>query len=172
MPHPDPDPSEGGFHSIDRRQVTLHRIQGAIAGAVVMLAALFWVVISWVMDAPDAWWIVPADILAIGLAMALSILLLIWPPIAWRHVRWRLDDNGLEIRRGVFWKHRIAVPRARVQHADVSQGPLQRALGLGTLTIHTAGTQHASVDLGGLPYETALQLRDQLIQQTRETNVV
>ena len=55
------------------------------------------------------------------------------------------------------------MPRSRVQHTDVSQGPLERGYGLGTLVIYTAGTDHAKVDLHGLDHATALAIRDHLL---------
>ena len=64
---------------------------------------------------------------------------------------------------GIFWRSETFVPRTRVQHTDVVQGPLQRLFELATLIVHTAGTQDASVGLGGLSYETALPIRDFLI---------
>ena len=54
------------------------------------------------------------------------------------------------------------MPRSRVQHTDVSQGPLERHYGLGTLVVYTAGTDHARVSLPGLAHEVAIQLRDDL----------
>ena len=62
-----------------------------------------------------------------------------------------------------MWRAVTNVPRSRVQHTDVSQGPLERSHGLGTLVIHTAGTEHAVVGLSGLDYGTALALRDHLL---------
>ena len=94
-----------------------------------------------------------------------------WPPIRYRHSTWRLNQSGMEIRRGVFWRHRIAVPVARVQHVDVSQGPIQRMFDLGTLTIHTAGTKNSAVELEGLRHDVALQVRDQLISQKESLDV-
>ncbi len=88
-----------------------------------------------------------------------------WPQIKHRHYRWRSSGAGMVIHRGVLWKHRIAIPVLRVQHVDVSQGPVQRLFKLGSLTIHTAGTKNASVMIEGLEYETALQLRDELLAQ-------
>ncbi len=95
-----------------------------------------------------------------------------WPAISYRHTSWKLDEEGLEIHKGVFWKHQITVPLGRVQHADVSQGPIQRSFGLGTLIIHTAGTQNSSVVLSGLSQTTAIELRDQIISQKRGDDVV
>ncbi|HQX83726.1 MAG TPA: PH domain-containing protein, partial [Vicinamibacterales bacterium] len=69
----------------------------------------------------------------------------------------------LEIRRGVIWRRVVNVPQTRVQHTDVSQGPIERSHGLSTLIVHTAGTEHAQVALPGLSREDALALRDQLL---------
>jgi membrane protein YdbS with pleckstrin-like domain len=73
-----------------------------------------------------------------------------------------VDEGGLRIRRGVFWRKVIWIPITRVQHTDVSQGPVQRKLGLGTLTIHTAGTAGASISLAGLEHGIASRLSDHL----------
>ena len=86
-----------------------------------------------------------------------------WPKVRYRHIRYRTDENGFTIRRGVLWRGVTSIPKARVQHTDVVQGPIQRRFGLGTLVIHTAGTQDASVSLSGLPYDKALRIRDFLI---------
>jgi membrane protein YdbS with pleckstrin-like domain len=88
-----------------------------------------------------------------------------WPAIEYRHVFYRIDDQGIEIRRGVYWRQVINVPRSRVQHTDVSQGPLERRFGLGTLVIYTAGTDHAKVTLAGLDHGVALRLREQLMPE-------
>jgi membrane protein YdbS with pleckstrin-like domain len=74
-----------------------------------------------------------------------------------------VDDRTIEIRRGVYWRAVITVPRSRVQHTDVSQGPLERSFGLGTLVIYTAGTEHAKVSLSGLEHTRALRIREHLL---------
>ena len=65
--------------------------------------------------------------------------------------------------RGVVWRAETSIPKARVQHIDVVQGPIHGRFGLAELVIHTAGTQDASVSLGGLPHGRALGIRDFLI---------
>jgi membrane protein YdbS with pleckstrin-like domain len=50
-----------------------------------------------------------------------------------------------------------------VQHIDVAQGPLERRYGLATLSIYTAGTEYARVDLPGLRHERAVAIRDHLL---------
>ena len=45
------------------------------------------------------------------------------------HAGYQLDGDGLKLRRGVLWQIVTHVPRSRVQHTDVSQGPLERRYG-------------------------------------------
>jgi membrane protein YdbS with pleckstrin-like domain len=99
----------------------------------------------------------------LGIVAGLVWLAVRWPAIEYERASYVLDDRGIEIRRGVLWRRVINVPRSRVQHTDVSQGPLERSHGLGTLVIYTAGTDHAQVDLPGLAHETALTIRDHLL---------
>lgn len=86
-----------------------------------------------------------------------------WPARVYEHTFYRVDDQGIEIRKGVYWRVVINVPRSRVQHIDVSQGPIERRYGLGTLVIYTAGTEHAKVELQGLEHGRALEIRANLL---------
>ena len=85
------------------------------------------------------------------------------PALRYRATWYRVDERGLTIRRGIVWRSVTSVPKSRIQHTDVVQGPLQRQFDLATLIIHTAGTQDASVSLSGLAHRTALPIRDFLI---------
>jgi membrane protein YdbS with pleckstrin-like domain len=86
-----------------------------------------------------------------------------WAAIDYRYRSYRVDDEGIEIRSGVWWRAVSNVPRSRVQHTDVAQGPLERKHGLGRLIVYTAGTQHSRVELPGLEHSTALSIRDHLL---------
>lgn len=101
--------------------------------------------------------------LTVGVGGFLAWLSHRWPEISYRHTFYRVDPHGIEIRRGVLWRRVINVPKSRVQHTDVSQGPLQRTYALGTLVIYTAGTDHAKVELPGLSHARALRIRDHLL---------
>jgi len=94
-----------------------------------------------------------------------------WPPREYAYTRYRLDGDGLLIARGVFWRSITHVPRSRVQHTDVSQGPLERKYGLATLIVYTAGTDHARVALAGLAWDTAVALRDELRSDRADDDV-
>jgi uncharacterized protein len=86
--------------------------------------------------------------------------------LEYRRTSFVISTAGCEIRRGVVWRRIITVPLSRIQHTDVTQGPLQRAYGLATLSLYTAGTEHAKVDLIGLGFETAMAIRQYLFERS------
>jgi uncharacterized protein len=162
----DPLPAEsvadGVTRSLDPRVILLDRLAGyiftAVASAVLAIAAL----IAWI--AADSRWLpIVATAAWPILSAALLWLSYAWPAIDYRHHTYCVDERGIEIRHGVFWRSVENVPRSRVQHIDVSQGPLERRFGLGTLSIYTAGTDYALVALGGLTHDRALRIRDHLL---------
>ena len=156
---------EAGFQALDPRWVIVERTAGWIFVGVVAVLGGVGLVVFGVMNWPPGW-----GVAAASFAYVMSLLLFAWanvvqPPLSYRHAAWRLNDSGLEIRQGIWWRTEITVPLARVQHTDVHQGPLMRKYGLAKLVIHTAGTQDASIELGGLALETAHRLRDALVAQ-------
>src|SRR5690349_8902006 len=146
---PPPSIAAGAVRSLDPRSVTLGRIASWIFTGGVAVVGLVASLILWVAPAP-AWVAALVTLLLGAFLLALGWISHRWPEIEHRHASYKVDDDGIEIRRGVFWRTVINVPRSRVQHTDVAQGPLERSFGLGTLVIYTAGTDHAKVDLAGL----------------------
>jgi len=162
-PPPEPLLADGVERPLDPRALPLERsVCWIVTGVVSGVTALGLVPVLLLAPLPD--WLAlllgGAWVLVTGLLAWWSLR---WPPLWHRHASWSLDATGLQIRHGVWWRHVIRVPRSRVQHTDVTQGPLERRHGLGTLVVHTAGTEHAQVPLGGLDHATALRLRDHLL---------
>ena len=114
--------------------------------------------------------------LTLGIWAFLSLLLMVtiwvWPSLAWKYAAYAVSPRGLRLRRGVIFRSIASVPKSRVQHTDVSQGPIQRHFGIATLTVHTAGTQYAAVPVPGLPRETAVAIRNFLIDDDEEDDGV
>ncbi len=86
-----------------------------------------------------------------------------WPALEHRFASYRVSPRRIEIRHGVLWRSVTSVPLSRVQHTDVTQGPVERVWDLASLVIHTAGTENATVTLSGLAPRTASDLRDFLL---------
>ncbi|WP_093139555.1 PH domain-containing protein [Pseudoxanthomonas sp. GM95] len=102
------------------------------------------------------------------IAAAILVLALVTAVIAYRrhrYTRWRLDAQGFALMQGRLWQSETHVPISRVQHLDVRRGPLERAAGLSTLVVHTAGTRLNAVSVSGLDQRDAERLRDRLAHQ-------
>jgi len=149
--------ADGVDHSLDPRVIPLQRISGALVFALPALGSLVFVVMA---DDPPAWLRVAVWLTFVAITQWHAYR---WPPRAYAHTSYRVDEQGIEIRKGVHWRVVINVPKSRVQHIDVSQGPVERKYGLGTLVIYTAGTDHAKVELEGLEHGRALSIREHLL---------
>ena len=149
---------------LDPRVIPLQQIQWSIFTAAIATGSLAFTILR-ILTEDDAFGVGHLMLLTLWVVMVVlgAWFALTWPARAYRHTFYRVDDQGIEICRGVFWRAILNVPRSRVQHIDVSQGPLERRYGLGTLVIYTAGTDHAKVALGGLEHGRAMQLRAQLL---------
>ncbi|MGA0058478.1 MAG: PH domain-containing protein [Planctomycetota bacterium] len=53
----------------------------------------------------------------------------------------------------------------------MTRGPIERAFGLATLVVHTAGTEAASFRLPGLTADRAGQLRDAILEARGDDTV-
>lgn len=152
------------FRQLDPRYVTVQRMTGWVMFAIVMAAwALVFAIVRFPGEAG-----LRLVVWVVGIAGALAAPPLIWlatawPSLSYRHYAYRIDESGLEIRAGVFFRRVTTVPRSRVQHTDVAQGPIERRFGLGRLVVYTAGTQHARVSLPGLEHGDAIRIRDTLL---------
>jgi len=167
----EPVQAEAAWYPLDERHVHLERLLSVIFGIFVLAGLLVGFGIWFFVSGPSLI-LYSTFVGALALDGFLTWFSLYWPRVEHRHTFWRLDETGLEIRRGVFWQHQISVPLSRLQHADIGQGPLQRRFGLGKLTVHTAGTANASVELNGLAIESATWLRDMLIRHKESQDVV
>ena len=148
---------------LDPRSIDVERIAGWITAVVFGLGLQVGIAVAFFVALESRWWALP---LLLGWVLAVGGLAWMaerYPYLDYERTRYRVSPLGIEIRRGVWWRRVINVPRSRVQHTDVAQGPVQRAFGIATLVIYTAGTHNASVSLGGLSHETALAIRDHLI---------
>ncbi|MFC6835716.1 PH domain-containing protein [Halomarina ordinaria] len=81
-----------------------------------------------------------------------------------RYRRWsyRVRESSLSLDRGVLTRVRTVVPYVRVQHIDTRRGPLERATGLATLVVYTAGSRGADVTIPGLTPGDAADLQTRL----------
>ncbi len=98
-----------------------------------------------------------------GVGVLIALFLVIRVPTARYNARgYQISRDRLRVVRGILWHSDTIVPFGRVQHIDVDQGPIERALSIATMTLHTAGSHNASVRLPGLGHELAVQMREEI----------
>lgn len=89
--------------------------------------------------------------------------LIYFPKKNYLNTKYGLIDDVFYVQQGIWFKKRAAVAQNRIQHTDVSQGPIARRYNLATLTMHTAGMREADIAVPGLKYADAVAMRDHLI---------
>jgi uncharacterized protein len=105
----------------------------------------------------------PRWLLALVLASAVLAVALGWVYAARRVRAWGYAERAedLYIRHGVLVRQLVAVPYGRMQFVDVTAGPLERALDLAEVELHTA-TPGTRARIPGLEPAEAARLRDRL----------
>jgi membrane protein YdbS with pleckstrin-like domain len=155
--------TEPGYAELDPRFVPQQKFTGRLRALAIAAASLAVLMVLLRAGDDGSAWRRPVLVATWMIAVALIVWHAeAWPAREFAHTRYQLSPDGLQIAHGVLWRTVTHVPRSRVQHTDVSQGPVERRYGLGTLVVYTAGTDHARVSLPGLAWETALALRDEL----------
>jgi uncharacterized protein len=147
---------------VDPNTIRVWRYHAAFSAVLVGLP-----LIGVALRAPSPVWML------LPLAYVVVAIYCIWvlPSAHYDALEFGVDEQGITIRRGIFWRSRISLPRIRVQHSDVSQGPLQRRFGVATLKLYTAGSRYTKIELPGLSHDDALALRDALIAHGGDSGV-
>ncbi len=136
--------------AIRRARVGIESAVIAVIGAAVV------VLLPRFTDWSVPWWVVVALVAANG------VVSLWWASVEFERWRWRLDDELLEVRRGVVVRRTSLVPRNCIQNVTTTVGPLQRRFGVVTVTVHTAGTRTPNVAIEDLDAGHAERIRRQL----------
>jgi len=67
------------------------------------------------------------------------ILILLWIPAFYNSLQYTIEDDYVRSDSGVFWKKHVTVPFNKITNIDITEGPLQRMFGIGTIHLQTAG---------------------------------
>jgi uncharacterized protein len=151
--------SPAPFLALDRRVIQLWRISGLLGCVIIAIPALVALLFACHSLLGNA---ILAFIPWSGVLLFGGLWSLWYPARAYRAWGYRVEDRVLEIRSGVWFRVVRFLPLSRLQHVDLHRGPLERAHGLASLTLHTAGTREASLGIPGLADAEAEGLRDRL----------
>jgi len=75
-------------------------------------------------------------------------------------------EHDIAYRSGLFFRKTVILACNRVQHIEVSSGPLQRRFGLVSLKFFTAGGSSVDLKVDGLMRDRAEQLRAYILDRS------
>ena len=90
-------------------------------------------------------------IIALGISipiLAVLIFVIYWIQKYYDTMTYKLTENEMTWRRGVWFKKTGVVPYNRITNIDIAQGPISRMLGIASLKIQTAGYSAPASGLG------------------------
>ncbi len=145
-------------HRVDPRARHVWRL-AALLGWIgpVVAAALVYLLVG--ASRPISGWV----LIAVGVLALVNIVVM--PEWRYRVHRWEVDELAVYTQSGWWSQSARVAPLNRVQTVDSAFGPLQRAFGLGTLTVTTASAGGA-VTIEGLPRARVEELVDRLTRIT------
>ncbi len=79
-----------------------------------------------------------------------------------------LREKDISFKRGLLFYSMTTIPFNRVQHCEVTQGPLARLFDLASVKVYTAGGSSSDLSIGGLTKERAQNLRDFITKLSAE----
>lgn len=148
----------------------LQRVEPAYRSSLRVRTGLRWLVLVGISLLVDrlllAEWPVAWGLPVIVGLLALAAVIVV-PNRIYRRLGYALDGQLLRIVRGWLFHIDTVVPFVRVQHIDVSRGPIEKIFGLASLIVHTAGTHNSTVTLPGLSPDKAASIRDAIRAEIR-----
>ena len=156
--------------TIDPIPTDLQPVEPSYRNALRVQAAMFWVplfigalVLDRMLLAETVFGgLLPAVIGFIGLSGVI-----VAPDRIYRRLGYAIDGRLLRTVRGWLFHTDTVVPFVRVQHIDVTRGPVDKLFGTASLVVHTAGTHNSVVVLPGLSPDRAAEIREAIRGQIR-----
>jgi uncharacterized protein len=110
-----------------------------------------------------------AGTLIAGLTILLAgVYATFWVNRRYRLTGYLVQPQAVYFRTGALWRTQTVVTLNRIQHVEITQGPLERLLKLARLVIYTAGGRGSDLTIPGLPVASAESIRDGLLQRIDE----
>lgn len=110
--------------------------------------------------------LIPIALLGVGvqaalIGLAVLVMLLVaaglvglrMARVRYEYSSYRAGEHQIEVRRGALFRTELTIPYHRVQHVDVSAGPVEQLFGLRSLTLVTAASTISGAIAGIEPEE-------------------
>lgn len=144
-------------NEINPKMVRVWQISSLITSGIGLIITIAYFIFMMKFDWTG--WIFGA--LVIGLLAYAPLGYLVFPSLRQRYYSYELNEEEMEIQKGMFTVERVLVPMVRIQHITIEQGPIMRKFDLAELKISTAATAHS---LPGLTMREAERLKHQIAE--------
>lgn len=108
-------------------------------------------------------WMGPRELMLVGLVVVLGVL--VTALVQHRRFRFRLEDDAVRVRQGLFQRTELRAQFDRVQNVRLSQPFYFRPFDLVRFSLETPGAATAEVELPGIPRPLAEIMRDRVLAQ-------
>lgn len=79
--------------------------------------------------------------------LVLSAVLIIFPFLKYAHYAYGFDENKIEIKKGVIFRHHASIPVCQIQDMHIIEGPIMTVFGVCCFTISTAGSNFTVIGI-------------------------
>ena len=148
---------DDAFVPVDPNYLRVSLLGSAIFAAIALVAG----VVVAVLVPSNSW--IPL-VVAAGV-IVLTGLSAVLKSIEVKNIAYQVREHDLSYRSGVLIKNVETVPFVRVQHARVTRGPVERAFGLASLAVNSAGPD---LNIAGLAADDAERLRALVVERAGE----
>ena len=138
----------------------LWRVAAALVGTIVFVAIAAADLIA--TNYGDASLPLPTLVLPAIAGLIVGVLGWMLANARWRSWGYEITDDWIAAKWGIFRQQVATVPRNRVQTVTTVDGPIDRALNLSSINVHTAGLASPNLHIPHLDDETVAYLRSQL----------
>ncbi|MEE9414038.1 MAG: PH domain-containing protein [Acidimicrobiales bacterium] len=143
------------FQRLDPRLLQMRTVLILVPNAVLAIGA---VAVASLLD--SARWL---GLVALALVLVATITQVGVIRLSFRFWGYAVREHDLTVRRGVILRSVTSVPFNRVQHAALHNGPIERAFGLSTIRVFTAGGSGADLAIEGLAANDAATMQDLIL---------
>lgn len=122
------------FTRVDKKAKTkwrLSRLIGLIFLALIAAVLIFTVNNVW------------CTVICTAVLLLQLVNMIVYPIIEYIQWEYLIDDDRIEIKKGIFWRSHTVIPISRIQHVSYKSGPMQNIFGLASVDINTAGGVHS-----------------------------
>jgi membrane protein YdbS with pleckstrin-like domain len=144
------------LHALSVKYAPLNAVINLVTTVIIILLAGLIYFQPWINLTP---WLAGALPLGIILVMVLGLIVSSLNYLADQRKYYALRELDLHFQSGLVFCKTVSQPITRIQHVELKQGPLERAKGLASLQVFSAGGALHTFEIPGLEYQKAQQIR-------------